>query len=224
VLDSIRVMLRIKAIYRGRGIDTPGQGVFRPALRRDWIERVADAGARRRAEFFLAHLDTLMTLRRKAKSAMLAEARKHSAFHLLQSFPCVGPIRAAELVAIIGSPFRFRTKRNVWAYSGLAVVHESSADHLVTPTGITRRNRQPLTRGLNRNSNRTLKKVFKCIALDLSWSETPLGEAHRARLERGIRKELALLTLARSAAAILLSMWKKGIPYDPKRTTLKPQT
>lgn len=217
VEDSTRVMLRIKAIYRSRGIKTPGEGVYRPALRRDWLARIEQPAARRRAELFLEQLDSLSHLRRQAKTAMIAEARKHPAFRLLRTFPQVGPVRAAEIIAIIGSPFRFRTRRCLWPYAGLAVVRHSSADHEVVGDRIRRRARQPLTRGLNRNYNRTLKKVFKSIASELSATDSPLAEAHRARIARGIRPELALLTLTRIVAAILLAMWKKGVPYDPNR-------
>jgi len=220
VVDATRVMLRIKAIYRSRGIGTEGAGVYRPALRREWLAKIPEPAARRRAELFLAQLDALSSLRKKAKAAMLAEARKHPVFHLLQSFPRIGPIRTAELLAIIGSPFRFRTKRQLWPYAGLAVVRQSSGDHVVVNGQIRRRTRPPLTRGLNRNANYTLKKVFKAIAVDLSHSDTPLGESYRARVARGMREEMARLTLARTVAAILLAMWKKGVPYDPTRLTL----
>lgn len=217
VIDAVRVMLRIKAIYRARLSATAGKGVYRPALRREWLGKISDAGARKRAELFLAQLDSITSLRLKAKTAMLREARKHPAFHLLQTFPRIGPVRAAEFIAIIGSPHRFRTKRNLWPYAGLAVVQHSSADHELAGDRIRRKARPPMTRGLNINSNRQLKKVLKALAADLSHSDTPLGAAHLARLERGMRKELALLTLARTAAAILLSMWKKGVPYDEHR-------
>lgn len=220
VADATRVMLRIKAIYRARLVSTAGKGVYRPALRRDWLDKVTEPAARKRAELFLAQLDAISSLRQKAKAAMLREARKHPAFHLLQTFPMVGPVRAAAFIAIIGSPHRFRTKRNLWPYAGLAVVLHSSADHVVVGSRIERRKRPPVTRGLNDNGSRALKKILKTIAVDLSHSDTPLGAAHRARLERGIARELALLTLARTAAAILLSMWKKGVPYDPNRMTL----
>jgi transposase len=217
VRDAVRVMLRIKAIYRSRGIPTPGEGVYRPALRRDWLAKIPEPAARRRAQLFFAQLDALCSLRRQAKAAMLAETRKHPAFHLIQTFPRVGPIRAAEIIAIVGSPFRFRAKRNLWPYAGLAVVHQSSADHELLDGRIRRRDRRPMPRGLNRNFNRRLKKIFKDIAVDLSSSDTPLGEVHRQRLAGGMRKEMALLTLARTAAAIILAVWKKGVPYDPSR-------
>ena len=217
VLDAVRVMLRIKAIYRSRLIASPGKVVYRPALRRDWLEKIPEAAARKRGELFLSQLDALTTLRQKAKTAMLREARNHPAFHLLQTFPMVGPVRAAGLIAIIGSPHRFRTKRNLWPYAGLAVVKQSTGDHRIVDNRIQRRVRPAMTRGLNPNSNRGLKKIFKSIAVDLSHSDTPLGSAHEQRVERGMRKELALLTLARTVAAILLSMWKKGAPYDSNR-------
>lgn len=216
--DSTRVMLRLKAIYRSRGIGAAGEGVYRPALRREWLDKIPEPAARRRAELFFAQLDGLSKLRQKARTAMLAEARLHPVFHLLQSFPSLGPVRAAEMIAIIGTPWRFRTKRHLWPYAGLAVVRHSTSDHVVVDGRIERRDRDPLTRGLNRNSNRPLKKIFKSIAADVSHRDTPLGAAHRARVERGMRPEMSLLTLARTVAAILLAMWKKGVPYDPKRT------
>ena len=40
-------------------------------------------------------------------------------------------------------------------------------------------------------------------------------------LERGIRPELARLTLARKLAALTLRIWKTGEPYDPTRLTVQ---
>lgn len=219
--DAMRAMLRIKAIYRGRGIPTPGEGVYRPALRKEWLTKIPEPAARERARLLLCELDTISSLRRQAKKAMIAEARKHPVFFLLQSFPRVGAVRASELIAIIGSPFRFRTKRNIWPYGGLAVVHHSTSDHTIVDGRIERRRRPAMPRGLNKNFCRPLKKIFKNIAVDLSTSDTPLGIRHRERIAAGMRKDHALLTLARSVAAILLAMWKKGVPYDPRKLTTK---
>jgi hypothetical protein len=46
--DSTRVMLRLKALFRARGIRTPGRTVYRS--QQDWLRRLPDAGARFRAE------------------------------------------------------------------------------------------------------------------------------------------------------------------------------
>jgi threonine dehydrogenase-like Zn-dependent dehydrogenase len=40
---------------------------------------------------------------------------------LLRQIPSISPIRAALLIALIQTPRRFRTKRQLWAYGGLAI-------------------------------------------------------------------------------------------------------
>ena len=63
---------------------------------------------------------------------MIAEARRDPAWPLLRAIPFLGPVRVAVLLATMQRPWRFRTKRNLWAYAGLAVRTESSADHEVS--------------------------------------------------------------------------------------------
>ena len=46
---------------------------------------------------------------------------------------------------------------------------------------------------------------------------TPLQEFYTALLAKGIRPEMARLTLARKIAAISLTIWKKGVDFDPKQ-------
>src|SRR5438876_11798372 len=45
---------------------------------------------------------------------LLAESRKHSTAKLLRQIPSIGAIRAALLIALIQTPYRFRTKRQLW--------------------------------------------------------------------------------------------------------------
>jgi hypothetical protein len=92
---------------------------------------------------------------------MVIEARRDPAWEVLQSIPFFGPVRVSLLLATMKTPWRFRTKRNLWAYAGLAVVTESSADHEFIAGRPVRRRRKPLTRGLNKNHNRVLKDIFK---------------------------------------------------------------
>ena len=40
----------------------------------------------------------------------------------------MGPIRAAELLPIVVTPYRFQNKRGFWSYCGLGVVMRSSSD------------------------------------------------------------------------------------------------
>jgi hypothetical protein len=48
-----------------------------------------------------------------------------------REIPSIGSIRAAELLSILQTPYRLRTKRQLWTYCGLAVVTSGSADHEV---------------------------------------------------------------------------------------------
>ena len=131
-IDTQRTMARIKAIYRARGIRTPGRGVYQPKQRQRWLELLTEAGIRQRVAWLYEQLDQLKPLRREAKQAMLAESRRHRAVSLLRTIPQMGPIRAAFIVATVDTPHRFRTKRQFWSYVGLAVVTHMSAEYELT--------------------------------------------------------------------------------------------
>jgi len=74
---------------------------------------------RRRAEFYYQQLDALGSLRQQVRRQLLAESGKHKASKLLCQIPSIGPIRAALFIAILQTPYRFRTKRQLWAYAVL---------------------------------------------------------------------------------------------------------
>ena len=113
VEDSTRVMLRLKALFRARGIKAPGKRVYHPAERAAWRAQLADRGVRFRAEVLYAELDVLRALRPKAKAAMVAEAQRDPAWRGLQTIPFFGPVRVAQLLATMRTPWRFRTKRHL---------------------------------------------------------------------------------------------------------------
>jgi transposase len=119
-IDTQRTMARIKALYRARGIPTPGRGVYQPKQRERWLELLKEAGIRQRVVWLYEQLDQLQPLRRKAKQTMLEESRRHRAVSLLRTIPQMGPIRCAFIVATVDTPHRFRTKRQFWSYVGLA--------------------------------------------------------------------------------------------------------
>ena len=219
VEDATRVMLRLKAVFRARGIPTPGKRVYHPTARAQWLAHLPDRGARFRAEALYAELEVLRELRPKAKAAMVAEARRDAAWALLQTIPFFGPVRVALLLATMQTPWRFRTKRNLWAYVGLAVVTRSSADYVLVGAQSVRRRRAPLTRGLNQNHNRVLKDVFKGAATAATTQPGPLQDWYQGLIARGMREELARVTLTRKLAAITLRLWKKGERYDPTQLT-----
>jgi hypothetical protein len=110
-----------------------------------------------------AELEVLLALRPKAKAAMLREAQCDPAWAVLRTIPFLGPVRVALLLATLQTPWRFRTKRHLWAY--------------------------------------------------------PLQAWYQAMVARGMREELARVTLTRKLAAITLHVWKTGERYDPAKLT-----
>lgn len=218
--DSTRVMQRLKAIFRARAIATPGKSVYRVSQRKAWLSKLESRGARMRAAALYEQLDVLMRLRPTAKAAMIAEARRHAGWKILRSIPFIGPVRAALLLAIMATPFRFRTKRQLWPYVGLAVVTRSTNDQEIVEGKVRRRKRAPLTRGLNRNHNPVLKSVFKGAATAASATDGPLKAFYDRCVARGVHADMAKLTLARKLASIVLRLWKKGEFWDPAKLTM----
>jgi transposase len=187
--DVVRVKNRLKAVFRSRGILAESD-VYQSRLRTKWLKQLP-AGHRELAEWLGRELDTLMPLREEAEERLLKEAKTHPITRKLGTAPGMGPLRTAQLVAIVATPHRFRTSRQFWSYCGLSVVTRSSSDWVRDKRGQWVRAEVQQTRGLHAEYQR--------------------------RLQSGIKPNLAKLTLARRIAAIVLSMWKHEEVYDPAR-------
>jgi transposase len=127
------------------------------------LNKIGEAGVRRRAEFFYQQLDALRALRQAVRQDLLAESRKQSATRLLRQIPSIGPIRSALLIALIQTPHRFRTKRQLWTYSGLAIDTRDSAQYRYVDGQLQRSKKPQQLRGLNQNHNHDMKAIFKSV-------------------------------------------------------------
>jgi hypothetical protein len=65
--DLTRVMNLQKALYRGWGIACAGTQVYAPRYREEWLNKISQAGVRRRAELLYQQLDGLQALRREVR-------------------------------------------------------------------------------------------------------------------------------------------------------------
>jgi len=212
--DLTRVMNRLKALYRSWAIPCAGNGVYAPRQRAEWLGKISEAGVRRRAEHYYQQLDVLRLLRQEVRQDLLVESKKHKAWKLLRQIPGIGPIRAAVLIALIQTPHRFRTKRQLWNYSGLGLETHDSAQYCVVE-GQLQRSKKPATlRGLNKNHNHDLKDIFKGAAMRSSTVAGPLHDFYEALLAKGRKPTMARLALARKIAAIVLIVWKKEVRFD----------
>jgi len=219
--DTTRTMGRLKALYRGQAIGCAGKKPYGRRHRQEYLEQLREPGLYRRAERLYAQFDSLQQLRREARRDLIVECRKHSDAQILRQVPLLGPIRVAVLIGRVQTPHRFRTKRQFWAYCGLALETRSSADYQMVNGQLQRRSKPVFIRGLNLNHNHDLKNLFKSAATTASAQHGAMREFYENLLGKGMKPELARLTVARKLAAITLHVWKKGERFDA--SYVKPQ-
>ena len=218
VQDVVRVQNRIKALLRSRGVPALGKSLYSENSREEFLSKLPDS-SRGAASTLYAQYDAVEKIRRQAEKDLVAEAHRHAMSRVLESCPGLGPIRVAQLMPVVVSPGRFRTKRQFWSYCGLGIVMRSSSDWVRRTDGGWARADVQQTRGLNLNHNHTLKNIFKGAATTvITQLETePLRQDYQRLIAAGTKPNLAKLAIARKLAAIALSMWKSNERYDPTR-------
>ena len=217
--DTVRVKNRLRSVLRSRGVGYgAGRSVYSKRDREQWLDALPEATGALAAQLYEEH-DALVALRERAEKTMLAEAKKHREWHVLRTCPGLGPIRVAELLPVVVTPYRFRSRSGFWAYCGLGIVMRSSSDWVRTQTGEWAKVQVQQTRGLNRNFNHTLKRIFKGAATTVIGraDDGPLYRHYESLLDGGTKPNLAKLTIARQIASIMLALWRTGERYDPTR-------
>ena len=217
VRDLVRAKNRLRAVYRRRGIQ-PDRQIYDPRRREHWLLRLPKY-PQQQARLLSEHLDAMSASAKCAETWLIEEAHAYPIVGLIATAPAIGDVRAAQIVATVITPHRFRTKRQFWSYCGLAVVTHSSSDWGQDNKGGWVRRQVALPRGLNTNRHPLLKEVFKGAALSIVtlMPKHPLHKNYQRLLEAGTKPPLARLTLARQLAASVLAMWKNLEAYDPAR-------
>ena len=87
------------------------------------------------ALLLLEQYDALGPVRDHAEKHLVAESHKHPITRVLESVPGIGEVRAAQVVSVVVTPDRFRTRAQFWSYSGLGIVMRSSSDWVQNAAG-----------------------------------------------------------------------------------------
>src|SRR6202051_1807074 len=74
--DQRRGMRRLKGLYRSWGIPCSGKQVYTPRHREQWLNKITQAGVRRRAELMYQQMDGLSVVRHTVRGELLAEGPK----------------------------------------------------------------------------------------------------------------------------------------------------
>jgi len=215
--DQARVKSRIKSFYRSRGVACSGDGVYKPEERDAQVCRLP-AAHQPTVALLGRELDALVALQAEAEKMLIRESHRHPISRTLETAPGFGPKRTAQLIPIVVTPWRFRTKKQFGSYCGFGIVTRSSSDW-VQVNGKWMKAPVQQTRGLSSSYNHQLKWIFKGAATTViaHSGANPLREHYDWLLENGTKPNLAKLTIARRIAAIVLAMWKAKERYDPGR-------
>lgn len=222
VSDNVRVMSRLKALFRGRGIGSAGRAIYDVKSSEKWLAKISEPGAKSRASILYSELKALKEIRRNSKKLLLSSSGKHQATKLLSSIPGIGPVRAAVIVGTVSTPHRFRTRRQFWTYCGFAVVTRSSSDYRFEGSKLVRDRKRVTTRGLNRNFNRRLKAVFKG-AVQQAIKEEPFKSYWEQMKARNLNPAIARVSVARKLAAVTLAVWKTSEKFDVEKYRPSPE-
>lgn len=209
--ESTRLKNQIKAIFRGRGIKV-GEKAYTKSSRMEVVKKLPLKIQQERVMSLGKLLDLVSEERAATLKTMTKAARKNKMYKPLRTIDGIGPIFSSIFIAEVGDPNRFRTREQFWSYSGLAVMtHESSEFELRNGSAV-RKSRAVKTRGLVRAYNRTLKGVFKQVAMTLS--RTKWKTQFQSLLAHSKNANNALLTLARKHSSVMLHIAKTGESYD----------
>lgn len=220
--DMVRTKVRLNTLYRSRGLQGMGDEIYDPNCRNEWLSKLPPA-RQQLAELLSDELDSLTEIRGQAESWMLEQARTHAEVRRLMTVPGIGPVRAAYIVAIVVTPFRFPTKREFFSYCGLGIVMRSSSDYERDKHSQRWVRRQVAqTRGLNRNRHPVLKAIFKGAAMKVTTQHNHPLRRDYERLLQNMKPPLARLTIARRIASATLAVWKKQEDYDPAKHCATP--
>jgi len=188
--ELTRVMTRLKAVYRSWAIPCAVSKSMR-ALSCPVARKISEAGVAP-GEFYYQQLDALRSCA-SMRRELLVRARNTRASKLLAS-PLDGPIRAAQLIAILQTPHRFRTKRQLWLTAVLAsrtpasviVMWKGNCDHRRGPC------RCAGSTAITITNSKTFSRV-QPLSRHQGWA---FSGVLRGSSGQGIRPEMARLTVA----------------------------
>ena len=212
--ETTRLKNQIKSVFRSNGIAI-GQLAYSPVSRKKAIKDLKFSMQQERVGRLGVLLDEALKQRAEALKSMVKCARRNKMYSALRKIDGIGPIFASIFISEVGDPNRFRTRKQLYSYAGLAVTSHNSSEYQIERGKIIRKNKPFQTRGLVREYNRHLKYMLKQATMTLS--RTKWKTQYQDISTRAKNSNMAQLTLARKLACVMLRIAKSGEKYDIKK-------
>ena len=203
-----RLVIHVRGILRGRGVDLPSCAVesFVSNLRKGQREGSITTNW---ADALLAPLEALEPEIAKVDLQIheLCTSQKDPVIERLASVPGVSLLVAAAFISVIDKADRFDNASQVSSYLGLCPGENSTGGR--RKLGSITKQGNPYARGL-------LVQAAWCVLRSRDTKDQLVRWAHRTSQRRGRMR--AAVAVARRLSRILYSLWKHGTYYDPRGT------
>src|SRR6266699_1440679 len=199
----------IKARYRQWGVlKLHGLKVFSKTWRQEYLPQLPGEEERRMMLRLYAQHDHALA---QWKETFKEVDRVGKAFWEVQQFeriPGVGPIAAHVFSAIIEEPWRFKTRHQLWKYSGLGITDRTSDNK---PLGYQR---------LDRRGNRELKNLsyhaWRTACKSTTGPNVIKAFYQQSRQRTGSVRH-ARLNTQRKILETMWMIWLRRQPFDPNK-------
>ena len=203
-----RLVIHVRGILRGRGIDLPSCAVenFVSNLRKAEQEGTVTISW---VDSLLVPLEALEPEIAKVDLAIhaLCTSQKDPVIERLASVPGVSLLVAAAFISVIDRADRFDNASQVSSYLGLCPSENSTGG---------RRKLGSITKQGNSHTRGLLVQAAWCVLRSRDTKDQLVRWAHKTSQRRGRMR--AAVAVARRLSRILYSLWKHGTYYDPRGT------
>ena len=200
--DGVRVKNRYKSLFRKDGKRQSGKKLYRD-------ESFLKGLKRKDFQFIGKQSFRLIEAMEKSREEYVKEIKKQGKrfkeIKLLKTLPGISDIHAANIVAQVVDPHRFRTKYKYYSYCGLVRHQQISGGRSYGDKKIW--------------GNRVLKCVYKMAAKTALNGNNEFKRYYEYLLSKGKGEKNAKSGVCRKIAEISLAMLKKGESYCKEKIT-----
>jgi transposase len=205
--DRASLKSQIKSKYHQAGVvHVGGTQVFTKRHRASHLRELPTNARRAIMENLYEQLDALNALWKSARSSMVELGKRYPEIAEFQRVPGIGVVGSHVFDAFIQTPHRFANKRKLWKYCRLGIRQRSSAG-------------KPLAfRRLDRSGAGALKALSHQCWMSATKTKNPneVSLFFEASLHCTGDPVHARLNTQRKVLAVIWTIWKKGLAYDPK--------
>ena len=201
--DVARLKTQVKSLYRTQGIITRGREPWGARTRSECLG-LLDEGLRPVMRLELEFLDDLCSHQARVRRRLDELAPRFPVVAQFRRMPGCGLISAARFAAWVGDPRRFSSKRKLWRYARLGIVHPETGGRPIGRERLDVRGCPQL-----KDVSRTIYNRAMCTR-----SDNLIKRTYARSLAATGSDVHARLNCQRKILAVMWAMWRDGTIYD----------